>query len=87
MMWLLEQLFQDGLKWLIEQVGQPGDIALFLIVGFSLLVGCPPYMSRENRRRRREERRPRYGWLEYGIIVIGGFVAVAIGVAMLVTSN
>lgn len=85
--WLLEQLIQDYLKRLIEQAGPFVESALYLIVGLSLLEGGPLYMSRVNRGRRLAERRPRYGCLEYVIIVTGGFVFSAIGVVMLVTAN
>jgi hypothetical protein len=86
-MWFLEQLIQTCLKWLVDQTGLVGQIISFLIVGLSLIVGGPLYMSRENRRRRIAERRPRYGWIEYVIIVSGGFVFAAVGLALLVSSD
>jgi hypothetical protein len=85
--WLLEQLVQGSLKWLIDQAGPLWENVLFLIVGLSLLVGGPLCMSRENRRRKSAERKPRYGWLEYVIVVSGGLVFAAVGLARLVTAN
>jgi hypothetical protein len=88
-MWFLKGLFEElvhsGLKWLVDQVGPFGDIALFLVVGLSLLVGGPVFMSRENRRRRVAERRPKYGWLEYVIVVLGGFAFTTVGLALLIS--
>ena len=84
--WVSEELVQHGLKWLVDQVPH-GDIALFLVGGLSLLLGGPIYMSRENRHRRLAERRPRYGWLEYVIVVTGGLAFTTVGLALLITSN
>jgi hypothetical protein len=82
--WFIEQLVQNSLSWLVEQVGPFGNIALALIVGLSLLVGGPIYMSRDNKQRQLAERRPRYGWLEYVIVVSSGFVFTTVGLVMLV---
>jgi hypothetical protein len=82
--WLFEQLVQNGLKWLVDQTGPSGHVALALIVGLSLLVGGPLYMSRENKQRLLVERNPRYCWLEYVIVVSSGFVFTTVGVVMLV---
>ena len=86
-MWLLEQLIQECLKWLTNQAGPVGEIALFLLVGLSLLVGGPFYMSRENKRRQAAESKPRYGWIEYIVVLSGGFVFAAVGLALLVNAN
>ncbi len=85
-MWLLEELVQQGFKWLVDQTGPTGKIILFLITGLSLLVGGPLYMTRDNRERRIAERRPRYGWLEYVIIVSGGLVFTGCGLYFLLSA-
>ena len=58
---LLEQVVQGCLKWMTDQAGSLGEVALFLIVGLSLLVGGPLYMSRKNSQRKMADRKPRYG--------------------------
>jgi hypothetical protein len=86
-MWLLEQIVQGCLKWMIDQAGSLGEVALFFIVGLSLLVGGPLYMSRKNRQRKMAERKPRYGWLEYVIVVLGGLVFAGVGLSLLLPAN
>jgi hypothetical protein len=85
--WLLEQIVQGCFKWMIDQAGSHGEVTLFLIVGLSLLIGGPLYMARENKRRINSERKPRYGWIEYIVVVSGGVVFAAAGLALLVTTS
>jgi hypothetical protein len=81
--WILEQIAQESLRWLVDGVGPVGEIALFLIVGLSLALGGPLYMSRDNKRRKAAERRPKYGWVEYTIVVIGGIIFTVVGLCLL----
>ncbi|HZY88834.1 MAG TPA: hypothetical protein VFE78_28680 [Gemmataceae bacterium] len=80
---MLEQIVQEGLRWLVDQFGRPGEIGLFLLVGLSLIVGGPVYMARVNRRRRAAERSPKYGRIEYTIVVVGGISFTAVGLYLL----
>jgi hypothetical protein len=80
---MFEQVIQEGLRWLVDRAGRPGEVVLFLLVGLSLAVGGPLYMSRDNRRRRAAERPPKYGWVEYTIVVVGGVSFTAAGLYLL----
>jgi hypothetical protein len=81
--WVLEQIVQGSLRWLVDQTGRPGEIVGFLLVGLSLAVGGPLYMARDNRRRRAAERAPKYSWIEYTIVTVGGVGFTAVGVYLL----
>lgn len=85
--WLLERIVQGCLKWMTDQARSLGEVTLFLIVGLSLLIGGPLYMARENRRRISSERKPRYGWIEYVIVVTGRVVFTGVGTALLLPAR
>lgn len=75
--WFGEQIAGDSLCWLVERFGKTGEVVFLLIFGVSLLLGAPFQMLRDNRRRRDAERKPRYGYLEYAIVILGGAAFIA----------
>ena len=75
--WLGEKLAGDSLCWLVERFGKTGEVGFLLLFGVSLLTGVPLQMLRDNRRRKSAERNPKYGWLEYTIVILGGVAIIA----------
>jgi hypothetical protein len=90
-MWLLKHFFEEVInevikeagKQVLDQAGPIGQGLCFLLVGLSLMIGGPIYMRRDNRCRIVAERKPRYGFLETAIVVIGGGVFSMVGILML----
>jgi hypothetical protein len=86
-MWFLKQIFEElikgGLKWTLDEMGLTGWGLCFLLVGLSLMIGGPIYMRRDNRHRIVAERKPRYGFLETAIVVIGGGLFTVAGILTL----
>jgi hypothetical protein len=78
-MWLLERFLERCLRKLADDLGPAAEIGLFLTAGLSLLIGGPWYMGRENEKRIKAERKPKYVWLEIAIILVGGAVFTAVG--------
>ena len=78
---ILEALLGEALKRGVNQTGDAGWGVVFLACGLSLLVAGPVVMTRENRRRAAADRRPRYGVVEFAVVVVGGALFALAGVA------
>lgn len=82
---LLESLVGDVLKRTVDAYAGPlGERLLIIAAGLGVLLVAPVVMMRENRRRLRQERRPKYGRVEFGVVIVGGLGLCAAGVAFLI---
>lgn len=80
---LLEALLSDAMRRSVDQTGETGWAVLFLVVGLFLLVGEPLVMKRANARRVMEGKGPRYGIVEFCVVLVGGIGFSLSGVAEL----
>jgi hypothetical protein len=80
---ILESLLGEVLKRGVDQTGEAGWGVVFLACGVSLLIAGPVVMRRENRRRAAADRKPRYGIVEFIVVVVGGIAFTLAGVAVL----
>ncbi len=67
----------------VDQTGNTGWAVLFLVVGCFLLFGEPLLMKRANAQRTTAGRRPRYGIVEFCMVLVGGVGFSLAGVAEL----
>lgn len=80
---MIEEIIKECLSWVVKQTGHSGEVALFLIVGLSLMLGGPVYMARVNKSRIRAEKKPKYGCLETAIVIAGGIAFTGGGIFLL----
>jgi len=70
---MLELLVGDALERPVDAyAGPPGKRLLVIAFGLGVLLVAPVVMIRENSSRLLQERRPRYGWLDFSIVIVGG---------------
>jgi hypothetical protein len=80
---MLETLVGNFFKGSLDQAGRPGWAVGFLVCGLALGIGGPPVMARDNRRRVAAGKKPRYGGVEFGVIMVAGIVFTLAGIGTL----
>ncbi len=85
--WMSKQMLEswggEVFKASVDRSGQVGWGIVCLLCGFWLCLIVPDDMVLENRMRVAAERKPRYDWVEFGVVYIGGLVFGMIGLAQL----